>query len=343
MSKTNSKKKIGNITLLFNRHLHIFPDDFFITKNKNLLLKKSTYNEENAKNAQSNLDNIKDNINNNTTTNFRKSIKKISDLIKFDNIDKNNSNRFSFKEKDARSRFIKSKSLSDLDDEKNRDYMEPNQYLRKPISSRKNLNNNKKYYLSIYNNKFKNINTPSNGLFKESRLKYKNKLEIDNNYKNKNNSKKSFLNKKYINTESSKENKSYYYIKPKSPIYIIEKFKNKTKKIEKITNSNEININYPKIKQHTRNKQYTITEADNKKKLNNENNKLNKRPSSSNKQNIKTKIKNTIDNIFVELSKNNEDNQDILDKFNSLIRDVKNIQKVIKHKKACILKSNNKL
>ena len=72
-------------------------------------------------------------------------------------------------------------------------------------------------------------------------------------------------------------------------------------------------------------------------------NKLNKRPLSSNKQNIKTKIKNTIDNIFVELSKNYEENQDILDKFNSLIRDVKNIQKVIKHKKVSIFKNNTKL
>ena len=68
-----------------------------------------------------------------------------------------------------------------------------------------------------------------------------------------------------------------------------------------------------------------------------------KRISSANKQHIKTKIKNTIDNIFVELSKNYEDNQDILDKFNSLIRDVKNIQKVIKHKKVSIYKNNNKL
>ena len=81
-----------------------------------------------------------------------------------------------------------------------------------------------------------------------------------------------------------------------------------------------------------------ITEEENKIKMNNDVNKLNKRPSSSNKQNIKTKIKNTIDNIFVELSKNNEENQDILDKFNNLIKDVKNSQKVIKHKKASIFK-----
>ena len=43
------------------------------------------------------------------------------------------------------------------------------------------------------------------------------------------------------------------------------------------------------------------------------------------------------------MSKNYEDNQDILDKFNSLIKDVQNIQKVIKHKKASIFKNNPKL
>ena len=58
------------------------------------------------------------------------------------------------------------------------------------------------------------------------------------------------------------------------------------------------------------------------------------------KENIKVKIKNTIDNIFEELEKNYENNPIIFNKFNSLIRDVKNIQKVIKHKKASIF--NNK-
>ena len=68
-----------------------------------------------------------------------------------------------------------------------------------------------------------------------------------------------------------------------------------------LTNSSEVDLKYPKIKQHT------------------------------------------IDNIFVELSKNYEDNKDVLDKFNSLIKDVQNIQKVIKHKKASIFKNNPKL
>ena len=86
MSQSNSKKKVGHITLFFNRHLNIFPDDFFITKNKNLLIKKNSFNEENAKNEQNNGNNIANNINTNTTTNFRKSIKNISNKIKFDNI-----------------------------------------------------------------------------------------------------------------------------------------------------------------------------------------------------------------------------------------------------------------
>ena len=86
MSQNNSKKKVGHITLFFNRHLNIFPDDFFITKNKNLVIKKNPFNEENAKNEPNNEDNIANNINNNTTTNFRKSIKNISNKIKFDTI-----------------------------------------------------------------------------------------------------------------------------------------------------------------------------------------------------------------------------------------------------------------
>ena len=347
MSQNNRKKKGGNIRLFFNRHLHIFPDDFFITKNNNLIMKKNTYKDENSKNEQSNYDYNSNNINSNTTTNFGKSIKRISKAIKFDGINKKEINKFSFKEKNARSKFIKSKSLSDLDDEKNNENFEQNQYLRKPISSRNNLNNKKKYYLNIYNNnKFNNVNIESNELFKETTLKYKNIFEINNN-KYKNNSKINIRNKKYFTTEISKDNVSQNYIKPKPPIYMTGKSNNKIQKkfekILKVTNSNEINIKYPKIKQHIRNKQYIITESDNKLRMNNENNNLNRRPTSSNKQNIKTKIKNTIDNIFVELSKNYEDNQDILDKFNSLIKDVKNIQKVIKHKKVSNMKNNTKI
>jgi hypothetical protein len=343
MSQNNIKKKVGHITLFFNRHLNIFPDDFFITKNKNLVIKKNPFNEENAKNEQNNEDNITNNINNNTTTNFRKSIKNISNKIKFDNINKKDISRFSFKERDARSKFIKSKSLSDLDDEK---YNEQNQFLRNPVQSKRNLNSSKKYYLNIYNNKFKNVNIQSNELFTESKLKYKNNNYdiINNKYKNK--SKINIRNYKNIKTETSKENTSQYS-KPKNPIILPGRLKakipKKAQKILKIANSSEINLKYPKIKRHLRDSQYLITEAENKMKMNNDVNKSNKRPSSSNKQNIKTQIKNTIDNIFVELSKNYEDNQDILDKFNSLIRDVKNIQKVIKHKKVSIYKNNNKL
>ena len=343
MSQNNSKKKVGHITLFFNRHLNIFPDDFFITKNKNLVIKKNPFNEENAKNEPNNEDNIANNINNNTTTNFRKSIKNISNKIKFDNLNKKDISRFSFKERDARSKFIKSKSLSDLDDEK---YNEQNKFARNPVQSKRNLNSSKKYYLNIYNNKFKNVNIQSNELFTESKLKYKNNNYdiINNKYKNK--SKINIRNYKNIKTETSKENTSQYS-KPKNPIILPGRLKakipKKAQKILKIANSSEINLKYPKIKRHLRDSQYLITEAENKMKMNHDTNKLNKRPSSSNKQNIKTKIKNTIDNIFVELSKNCEDNQDILDKFNSLIRDVKNIQKVIKHKKVSIYKNNNKL
>ena len=345
MSRNNSKKKGGNITLFFNRHLNIFPDDFFVTKNKKLIILKNPYNDENSKNEINNADNIANKINNNTTSNFRKSIKKLSNIIKFENINKKGLNRFSFKEKDARSRFIKSKSLSDLDDEK---YNEQNHYSRNQFSSRNNLNNSKKYYMDIYdNNEFQNINIKSNELFRESGDKYKgnNKQLNDNKYKKR--LKLNFSKDKYIKTEISKEDISPNNSKPKTAKYISGKLKGKisknTKKILKIANSSEINLKYPKIKQHMRNNKYLLTESENKQKMNFDLKILHKRISSANKQHIKTKIKNTIDNIFVELSKNYEDNQDILDKFNSLIKDVQNIQKVIKHKKASIFKNNPKL
>ena len=345
MSRNNSKKKGGNICLFFNRHLNIFPDDFFVTKNKKLIILKNPYNDENSKNEINIADNISNKINNNTTTNFRKSIKKLSNIIKFENINKTRLNKFSFKEKDARSRFIKSKSLSDLDDEKNN---EPNPYLRNQFSSRKNLNNNKKYYMNIYdNNGFQNINIQSNELFRESGAKYKgsNKETINNKYKK--DIKINIYKSRYIKTEISKLDTSQSSSKPKTAKFITRKLNEKitkdTKKLLKITNSSEFDLKYPKIKQHMKNNKYILTESDDKQKMNFDLKIFNKRISSSNKQNIKTKIKNTIDNIFVELSKNYEDNKDILDKFNSLIKDVQNIQKVIKHKKASIFKNNPKL
>ena len=153
--------------------------------------------------------------------------------------------------------------------------------------------------------------------------------------------------KKYIPTEISKENIVQNYSKPTIPIFIQGNLENmypkKLQKNLKINNSSEIGFKYPKIKQHIRNTNYMLTEVEKKEKINKNNNKLNKRPLISNKQNIKTKIKNTIDNIFVELSKNCEENPDLLDKFNSLIRDVKNIQKVIKHKKVSVNKNSAKL
>ena len=147
----------------------------------------------------------------------------------------------------------------------------------------------------------------------------------------------------YIQTDISKENICSNYSKPTTPFFIqkniVKNNPKKDQKIMKINNSNEIGIKYPKINQIIKSKHYMITESEKNMKNDNDIKKLNKRPSSSNKQNIKTKIKNTIDNIFVELSKNYEENQDILDKFNILIRDVKNIQKVIKRKKFFIYKN----
>ena len=332
MSQKKLKKKGENIKLFFNHHLNIFPDDFFVTKNKKLIIYKNPYNEEDAKN-----DKINEGYStgrNSTTSNFRKSLKKLSNVVKFDRIFDKNKN-FEFKQKDARSKFIKSKSLSDLDDKEG----DKRQNLYNSMLAKKKINNNKKYYMNIYNNnKFKNPNIESNELFKISTLKYKNKL--NNNYSN-------LRMKKYIQTEISKENIVQNYSKPTIPIFMQGKLENmypkKLQKNLKINNSSEIGFKYPKIKQHIRNTNYMLTEVEKKEKINKNNNKLNKRPLTSNKQNIKTKIKNTIDNIFVELSKNCEENPDLLDKFNSLIRDVKNIQKVIKHKKVSVNKNSAKL
>ena len=332
MSQKKLKKKGENIKLFFNQHLNIFPDDFFVTKNKKLIIYKNPYNEEDAKN-----DKIIEGYStgrNSTTSNFRKSLKKLSNVVKFDRIFDKNKN-FEFKQKDARSKFIKSKSLSDLDDKEG----DKRQNLYNSMLAKKKINNNKKYYMNIYNNnKFKNPNIESNELFKISTLKYKNKL--NNNYSN-------LRMKKYIPTEISKENIVQNYSKPTIPIFTQGKLENmypkKLQKNLKINNSSEIGFKYPKIKQHIRNTNYMLTEVEKKEKINKNNNKLNKRPLTSNKQNIKTKIKNTIDNIFVELSKNCEENPDLLDKFNSLIRDVKNIQKVIKHKKVSVNKNSAKL
>ncbi len=332
MSQKKLKKKGENIKLFFNHHLNIFPDDFFVTKNKKLIIYKNPYNEEDAKN-----DKIIEGYStgrNSTTSNFRKSLKKLSNVVKFDRIFDKNKN-FEFKQKDARSKFIKSKSLSDLDDKEG----DKRQNLYNSMLAKKKINNNKKYYMNIYNNnKFKNPNIESNELFKISTLKYKNKL--NNNYSN-------LRMKKYIPTEISKENIVQNYSKPTIPIFTQGKLENmypkKLQKNLKINNSSEIGFKYPKIKQHIRNTNYMLTEVEKKEKINKNNNKLNKRPLISNKQNIKTKIKNTIDNIFVELSKNYEENPDLLDKFNSLIRDVKNIQKVIKHKKVSVNKNSAKL
>ena len=342
MSQKKSKIKSKNVTLLFNRNLNMFPDDFFVTKNKKFIILKNSIQEENAKNGKNNEEYCAGRSN--TTSNFRKSIKKLSNIIQYENICNRNKN-FAFKQRDARSKFIKSKSLSDLDDQENQN----GQFLCKSILSKKKINNNKKYYMNIYNNnKFNGVNIQSNELFKESSKKTsKNNTINKNNYNYIKSSKINLLKKQYIQTEISKESISSNNSKPTTPSFVYNNLnKNIPKRIhniKKINISNDIGIKYPKIKQHIKSKKYmVITESE--KNMKNENdinyiNKLNRRTCcSSNKQNIKTKIKNTIDNIFVELSKNNEENQDILDKFNNLIKDVKNIQKVIKHKKASIFK-----
>jgi len=335
MSQKKSKIKIKNVTLFFNRHLNMFPDDFFVTSNKKFIILKNSIKEETAKSKQNNEEYCSGRSN--TSSNFRKSIEKKSNIIQFENIINRNEN-LTFKQRGAKSKFIKSKSLSDLDDQEN------GQYLYKSILSKKKINNIKKIYMNIYNNnKFKDVNIQSNELFKESSKKTNRNYTINkNNYNYINSSKINLLKKQYIQTEISKESISSNNSKPTTPLFIQNNInKNIPKRVHKIMKiniSNDAEIKFPKIKQRIKSKRYMITESEKNMKNENDINKLNRRPSFSNKQNIKSKIKNTIDNIFVELSKNNEENQDILDKFNNLIKDVKNIQKVIKHKKVSIFK-----
>ena len=72
---------------------------------------------------------------------------------------------------------------------------------------------------------------------------------------------------------------------------------------------------------------------ENKKNINNRS-KINKTQNNANSKNdIKKNIKNTINNIFKDLPKECEDNPVILYKFNSLIKNMKNIQHIIQSKK----------
>lgn len=358
MSSKNQKikgKKKKNINLLYHQRLNIFPEDFFSSNNniksksiktpynhsrKNINL---SFNNENNNTEQNSLYNCT--YRNNTATNFAKPIKKFSNIIKLDKITKI---KFWFKQKESRSKFIKSKSASDLDEKNNESLFNNHIFDRKQL-------NNKEYYMNIYNNKMKNVNIKSNELFKESELNLK-KLKLNNNK-----SKLEFLkNKNYTLAEISKENTSHNNLN----IYAPSIHTPQNSKFIKMAKSNNIYLKYPKLKEYILSKQYLQTESEKNQKIIPDINKFNKRAFSSKnnkkkhikidsnnnyerntmdkKENIKVKIKNTIDNIFEELEKNYENNPIIFNKFNSLIRDVKNIQKVIKHKKASIFynKSN---
>ena len=135
----------------------------------------------------------------------------------------------------------------------------------------------------------------------EKEKKIKNKKDISLSVKN-------FANKKYSNSEVFEEKR------PKSKSKIIDNFNKRTL--------------------------YSLNHCKSNKE--NKNSKVNKTQNYPNSKNdIKKNIKNTINNIFRDMPKECADNPIILYKFNSLIRNMKNIQHIIQSKKNSFYRNKN--
>ena len=159
---------------------------------------------------------------------------------------------------------------------------------------KKLLNINKSKEIILKSNSIKSINNKKQGIEKEK--KFKNKKDVALSLKN-------FANKKNSNSVVFTENR------PKSKSKMIEQFN----KFNKRNLSSNINC---------------------KNRKDNNNSRVNKTQKClSSKNDIKKNIKNTINNIFRDMPKNCADNPIILYKFNSLIRNMKNIQHIIQSKK----------
>jgi hypothetical protein len=136
--------------------------------------------------------------------------------------------------------------------------------------------------------------------------------------------------KKLVNIHKSREivlkSSSSKPIKDKNSILDTEKkIKNKSKLIPHMNNFNKRAISL------------------NNNKKNNGSNNINNEYSLNlnNKSNIQKKIRISINNLFKDLPKNCEDNPVIFNKFESLIKNMKNIQEIILKKKLSLYNNNN--
>jgi len=165
--------------------------------------------------------------------------------------------------------------------------------------------------------------------------------------------------KKLININKSKEivlksSSLKSFTNKKSIIETEKKIKNKSKELalkssstKFYNNNNSVGDTEKKIKNNKSkimgnfnqfNKRAFSSNNYNKSNKNiNNKSKINKTQNNINSKNdIKKNIKNTINNIFKDLPKECEDNPVILYKFNSLIKNMKNIQHIIRNKKNII-------
>lgn len=136
--------------------------------------------------------------------------------------------------------------------------------------------------------------------------------------------------KKLVNIHKSREiilkSSSSKPIKDKNSILDTEKkIKNKSKLIPHINNFNKRAIS---LNNNKKNKGSNNINNDNSLNLNN-------------KSNIQKKIRISINNLFKDLPKNCEDNPVIFNKFESLIKNMKNIQEIILKKKLSLYNNNN--
>ena len=136
--------------------------------------------------------------------------------------------------------------------------------------------------------------------------------------------------KKLVNIHKSREillkSSSSKPIKDKNPILDTEKkIKNKSKLIPHMNNFNKRAIS---LNNNKKNKGSNNINNDNSLNFNN-------------KSNMQKKIRISINNLFKNLPKNCEDNPVIFNKFESLIKNMKNIQEIILKKKLSLYNNNN--
>ena len=162
--------------------------------------------------------------------------------------------------------------------------------------------------------------------------------------------------KKLLNINKSKEivlkSSSLKKLNDKNKNSIIDtekKIKNKSKEIafksSSLKNFKNKNITNTEKKVPKQSKIVSNINNFNKRAFSSNNYKKNKKENNNSnidKNNIKNNIKNTINNIFRDLPKDYEDNPVILYKFNSIIRNMKNIQQIIQDKMNSFYNNKNK-